>query len=335
MNLRRRMRKGRLSKVGAATVAVLWGGLVGLGLGLGPGAAPAHAEGENELMASYMTVSPMNQQVILTPGETYTGSVKISNPASSETPLKYSVQVGSFNLRQDEDAAEEDDGVVDTTSVTTYNQMMEWITLDRTGGEVQPNETQTVTFSIKVPMDVAGGGQYASIIFQNDSPSQSGEGGVNIQSKVQIASLIYATVAGEAKEEGRVLSNEVPGFITASPLKTASTVQNDGNVHSESSYTLQVWPLFSNEELCTNEEKPAKAVVMPGSKQYHVETCDVGPVGIYRVKQTVRIFGEVSELERTLFVFPVWLMIVVMVAIVAVVVFLVVRVRKRKKARDV
>ncbi len=325
--------KNQFSKVVVAGLVALLGGLTVVGWSA---SEPVMAEEDSsaEKSTSYMTVSPMNEQIILVPGETYTGSIKVANPGSSSGALKYIVKVGSFSETQDENS-EDGNGAIDTDTVTSYNQMVNWITLDREGGEIQPNEADTITYTIKVPEGVPGGGQYASIVVQNDTREQGGGGGVNIQSNVQIASLIYATVAGETKEEGDILSNDVPGFIASGPLKTTSLVRNDGNIHAKVEYTLQVWPLFSDEEICTNEEKPGGAVVLPGTKEYHVESCEVGTMGIYNVRQTVKIFGNTSIIDKKLIVCPIWMMIVIVACLVAIIVAIVLIVRKHRKNADV
>lgn len=277
-----------------------------------------------------MTVSPMNQQIILTPGEVYQGSVKVTNSVDSPGPLKYSVGVGSFSQRADENSVD-DYGVIDTQAVSNYNQMMQWITVDPTNGEIQPNDTQVVNFTITVPDDAPAGGQYATLLFQNDSEREEHSGNVNIESKFQIASIIYADVTGETRNEGKILDNAIPGFLLAGPLKAEAMVENDGNVHTDATYTLQVWPLFSDEEICTNEDKPGKSLVMPETKQYHVEECTLGIAGIYRAKQTVTIFGETSVVEATVFLCPIWLLLVILAVIVVIIVMIVKRVKKGKK----
>lgn len=334
-----KVRRGALS--GMMTIVMVVATAMTLATALPTTAAWAE-ESDDEKVTTYMTISPMNQQIILVPGESYTGSVKVANPSSSDLPLKYRVQIGSFNLVQDENSEnKENSGVVNTDTITSYNQIMDWITVDQTEGEVQPNETKVVTFTINVPEDAPAGGQYASLVFQNDTLDQQGGGGVSIQNQVQIASLIYATVAGETQEEGEILSNDIPGFVTTRPLQTESRVHNSGNVHTYASYVLQVWPLGSEQEICTNEEKPTTVLVMPGAQQYHRESCDFPKghgksyvAGIFKVRQTVRIFGQERVMERTVFLCPAWLVAVSIVVIVVLVCTIVYFVRKHKREKS-
>ena len=284
---------------------------------------------EEAAASSTLVVSPMWQKILLTPGESWSGSIRVQNPATATQDLKYTVSVGSFSEKAGANSVD-DYGTVDVQSVSDYNQIMEWITLGKTSGELGVNESEEVSFTINVPTDAPGGGQYASIIIKDDSDKDQSGGDVMIESDTQIASVLYAEVAGDTREEGQILDNSVPTFSTTNHLEVSSMVENDGNVHGDATYTLQVWPMGSDEEICTNEEEPKNILIMPGTKKYYVQSCDVAPVGIYRVKQTIKLFGETSAIERTVFVIPIWLIVIVIIAI-AVIIYLIVRARKSRK----
>lgn len=305
----------------------------GLFAGVGLIGLSSRVEAADNDSMTYMTISPMNQQIILTPGETYHGSIKISNSAESLQPLKYSVSVGSFSEHSDANSLD-DYGVIDTQAVSSYNQMMQWIKVDPSSGEIQPNEVQIINYTIDVPQDAPAGGQYATLLVQNDTDSDQESGNVNIQSKFQVASIIYAEVTGETHNEGEIISNEIPHFLTSSPLRATSMVENRGNVHTDASYTLQVWPMGSDEEICTNEEDSTTFPVLPETRKYHVETCNLGVVGVYRAKQTVKIFGETSEVEGIVILCPIWLMLIIVVIIAAIIGYFIYRARNRRKKHN-
>lgn len=322
------MKKVKVARLAMGMMMALTGGLAVVGLV--NNVAPAVAEEASET-ASTLGVTPMNQEIVLVPGESFSGSIKVNNPNTSKQNLKFSVKVGSFTLHSSGDDNGDYD-VVDVNDVTDYNRMMEWITLEKEGGELAPNETAVIPFTINVPSDAPAGGQYATIIVKDETGNLDSVGGnTSIQSDVQTASIIYADVAGETRKEGKVLENNVPGFILSSPLQATSMVENDGNVHATVNYTLQVWPLFSDEEICTNEEEPSYAVVLPETKKYHVENCDLGVIGIYRAKQTVTIFGDTSTVERIVVLCPVWMWIIILAVIVLIIYLIVRRVNAKRR----
>lgn len=281
--------------------------------------------------SSSLTVSPPNQEIILMPGETYEGTITVSNSNEAENDLVYSVSVGPFSQKKSEDS-KDDYGTVDTETKTAYNQMMDWIVLGKEGGVVTPNSSDTIPFSIVVPEDVPAGGQYATINVQDDTKRGGNDGNVTIESKTRIASIIYAEVAGETREEGVIYENSVPSFLMNNTLEATSMVRNNGNVHTSAEYVLQVWPLFSGEEICTNEEKPGTSLIMPETERYHAESCNLPAVGIFRAKQTVKIFGETSIVEKMIIVCPIWLLFIIIFVVFALIFYFVAKVKAREKA---
>ena len=281
---------------------------------------------------STITVSPPRQRIILTPGEKYRGSIRVSNPVDAEQDLKYSASIGSFSQKQGNDS-KDDYGSVDITSETNYNMMTKWITIENPTGTVAPNDSEDIVYIINVPKDAPAGGQYATILVQDATSADGQNAGTRIDSVSQVASIIYAEVSGETRKVGSITENNLPSFLTNNTLEATSMVRNDGNVHTDATYILQVWPLFSDEEICTNEEDQATNLVMPETERYHTETCNLPAVGIFRAKQTVKIFGEESIVEKTVIVCPLWLIFVIIFAIVALIIWIVMRVRARKKEK--
>lgn len=295
------------------------------------GVVKVFAEGEN---SSTLIVSPMTQKIILTPGEVTRGSIQVSNPNDAKMNLEYSVSIGSFSQKKDESSVD-DYGTVDTDVVSNYNMMMDWISLDKDSGVVEPNNTDTIWYTITVPEDAPAGGQYATILVKDDTKrANEGNGNVSIQSISQMASIIYAEVAGETRDDGQVVQNDVPGLVLSNPLTATSMVKNDGNVHTNATYTLQVWPMFGGDEICTNEENPSESLVMPETTKYHAEECNLPSIGLFRAKQTIKIFGEESVVEKVVVMCPIWLMFVALAIIVALIIWITMRVRARSKKNN-
>ncbi len=286
---------------------------------------------ENQVQS--MHVSPPTYRILLMPGEKYSDSIVVSNGSSSTRALKYELSIGSFSEKSKE-GGQDDYGTVDHISVSSYNQMMEWITLEKTNGTVEPNGKDIIGFTINTPQNAPAGGQYATIIVKDVTDrDNTNNGNVSVQSSFQFASIIYAEVAGETKEEGSISENTIPSFLLNGSLTAESMVRNNGNVHTDAEYTLQVWPMFSNEEICTNEEKPETSLILPETERYHAQTCELPAVGLFRAKQTVKIFGETSVVEKTIVVCPLWLLFLIVFVLVALVLWIVMRVRSSKRGR--
>lgn len=277
-----------------------------------------------------LTVSPQHQRVMLVPGEAYHGSIKISSQASSNRATGYEVSVGPFSETKGENS-KDDYGNVNYIDKSTYNMMVDWIEIENTTGSVEPNGVVTIPFTINVPEDAPAGGQYASIIVRDTTPPGYEDEGVAVDSVMQILSILYAEVAGETRDEGEVSLNAMPSFLLNGPITAESMVRNNGNVHTMAEYTLQVWPLFSNEEICTNEEEPETSLVMPETERYHTQSCDLPSIGIFRAKQKVKIFDQISEVEKMVIICPLWLLFLIAFVIIALIIWVVMKVRGRKR----
>ena len=280
---------------------------------------------------SSLTFGPTAQRISLKPGESYRSSVIVSNPATSESDLKFMLYVTPYSV-----ANEEYDPVFG--EVGTYTQIADWIVLDKTEGILKPNDNMEIGFTIKVPEDAPAGGQYAAIVAQNITglDGESG-GGVQISSIGAVASVVVADVAGQTREYGEIFENNVPSFVMSAPFVASAGVKNTGNVHTDAKSVLQVWPLFSDEEIYTNEESEDNTqLILPDTTRYFLNTWeDVPAVGIFRVRQTVTIFGETAVNEKIIVVCPLWLLFIVIFLIALLLIWFVTAiVKKVRKGKD-
>ena len=281
---------------------------------------------------SALTLSPMSQRIILTPGENYEGTIKVINSANSTVPMTYEAAIGPYSPASAD--GKDDYGSFDVSTRTNHNIMMDWTTIDTPTGTLQPNETQLLTYKIQVPESAPAGSQYISILVSNvTQDASSNNNGMNIDSKVQLASIIYANVSGETSEKGFVIENSAPTILLNNKLEAISKVKNEGNIYTDATYTLQVWPVFGGDDICINEENPETSLVLPGTERLHVQTCELPMVGLFNLKQVVSIFGEKSVLEKIVLVCPIWLIIVVLIVIIAIIVAILILIKKHKNTK--
>ena len=275
-------------------------------------------------------LSPMSQRVVLMPGELYRGAITVAVPADSNDQFDYIVSPAPYSLGKSE-VSDKDLGGSDFETRNNQNLIVDWISIDNPEGTIEPNEQRTVSFTINVPNDAPGGGQYAALLVRENNPSETNNDSMAIKEIMQMAHIIYAEVAGETRTEGEIIENNIPSFLLSNNLHASSTVKNSGNIHADIEYTLQIWPMFSNEELYTNEEDPEKILVLPGVTKYHEQEYNLPSIGIFRAKQTVKIFGEESIVEKTIIVCPLWLLFIIVFAIVMLIIWLVLKAKNRKK----
>ena len=279
-------------------------------------------------------LSPMNQKIVLNPGETYHASLIVANPNNVEADLHYLATLSTYYPTK----INEDDKYYrgsDFETKSSMNMIVDWTEIENPTGILLPNEEQQISFTIKVPETAPAGGQYMAIIVREDPEfTEKDDDSVSVKEIMQMAHIVYAEVAGETRKEGTILENTIPSFLVYNTLEASSAVRNNGNVHTDAEFILQVWPMGSDEELCTNEENAATGFVMPDTEIYHVETCQLPPVGIFKAKQTVKIFGETSIVEKTVIVCPIWLLFIIIFAIATIIIYFIAKARKRNIKKE-
>ena len=275
-----------------------------------------------------LMMSPLNEVVILTPGEKYTGTFTISNGVDNNEEIKYTVAPQPLFVDENYNIYYE--------KTESLNQIVDWISIDETSGNLPINAAKKINFTIDVPKDAPAGGQYAAIVvtaLSENNNTVDGETGVAMNENIAMAHIIYAEIAGTTKHSGEVVSTNVPSFIFDGNITAESTIKNTGNTHGKATYTLQVFPLFSDEELYTNEENPDTQLLLPNRTLTNVSSWDQTPmVGIFNVKYTVEFEGVTTEVTKLVIKCPLWLFFIIIFVIIAIITWLIVKARNRKKS---
>lgn len=268
------------------------------------------------------TLSPMKENVILNPGETYESSFSIANPATNGKDFDYEIVISPFYV-------DENYNNIFTTE-GGFNEITDWITIDSSlTGTLKPNDTKDIYFTIKTPTNAPAGGQYAAIIVQSAEPTEAVEGSAILE-RTAIAHTIFAEVTGTTTRQGDILNINVPGFLSSGTISGESTIKNTGNIHGKATYTLKVTPLFSGEEVYTNAEEPVTHDILPNRSYYNKLSWDNTPgIGIFNVVYTVDFEGKTNEISKMVIVCPIWLIVALIIIIAAIIGFIVMKFRKK------
>ena len=272
-----------------------------------------------------LSMSPMVQNITLNVGDEYTNSFKIYS-TEADKEVNYSIEVQPFYM--DENYATKFD------LENEYTQMKDWITLGISNtGTIPVGEQVTVPYTINVPSDAPAGGQYASITVIIEEGSDGSQNATNIIEKAALGYTIYAEIAGTTVRQGEIIEADVPAFLLSGNITGISAIRNTGNVHSKATYKMQVFPLFSDEEVYTNEEKPDERTILPDRTLYNeTEWAETPTFGIFNVIYTVEFEGVTAQVKKMVIVCPIWLLFAIILAAFLVIGWIVVKVRGRKKS---
>ncbi len=267
-------------------------------------------------------ISPAKDDIgELKPGEKYIGTFKVQNTGSE--PFDFKIGVTPYTVKDEYYSPDYD-------STNQYTDIVNWIKFSQDTGTVEPNGEVEVAYEIKVPADVPAGGQYAILTAETSNKEDTGDSsGVVVVRRAGM--LLYSNVKGVTRKTGSVIENKISGILFNPPISATSIVENTGNTHANVSYVLQVYPLFGNEEVYTNEENPTVLTVLPETRRLNTISWAGAPqLGIFRTKQTVTVFGETSVTEKIVFLCPIWFLFIVLLLIFCAVFWIVSRIRSRK-----
>ncbi len=273
-------------------------------------------------------VTPMSQRVSLNPGEVYEGSITIVNPADASEDFNYKVSVSPYGVAGRDYSA-------DFTTISGITQIANWITIDEPTGVIKPNGSKKITFKITVPESAPAGGQYASIMVSSDDNSST-ENGVAVKNVFEMASLIYADVAGETVHDGQILENNVPGFSTTVPITVSALLNNKGNIHEDATFAISVTNVFTGESILPTEDNDGRysEIIIPDTERYiSREISNLPLVGVVKVNQSIYYNGDVSTVVKDVFICPIWFLLLVVAtigAIIAVVIKIIKKNRNKK-----
>ncbi len=290
---------------------------------LGAVLLPSSSAFADESSVDYrLSITPTQKSFgTIKPGETYSDKFKVKN--TGREPFDFSISFAPYNVEGQEYTANYD-------KATKYNDIADWLSVDIEHGTVAAGDETEITYSFTVPEGTHGGAQLGTIMITMNDSNDKTDGGV--ETVRRLGYLVFGNVDGEITTTAKILENKIPSFIFTPPITATSLVENTGNVYTGATYSLQVFPLFSDEEVYTNEEEPDKNIIFPETKRFYTTSWEGAPqLGIFRVRQTIKIFDEVSTVEKLVFLCPIWFLFIIVLIIFVAIFWIVSRIRGRNK----
>lgn len=243
-----------------------------------------------------LTVAPTKINLSAKPGRSETTAVRILNSGSEIAMIETSV----VNFTKDE---------AGRTHLLPErpNSPTSWV--DQPGKfKLAPGETRILNITMNIPRKAEPGTHYAMLLFsahQTDIARRTS--GARMSSVLSVGSMLLIDLPGKIKKSGSLTGFTGPVFLRRGPVKFATSVKNDGNVHlamtgmikilNRSGKKISQIPISSGELGIT---------VLPESDMKLESSWKQVPFwGIYRAQARVDLgLGKPQTKELTLYVLP-------------------------------
>lgn len=253
-------------------------------------------------------ISPVDDKVLLDPGASYNNNLTITN--NSNEAITFEVEILPFQVTKE-----------DYTPVfnvkNSYTQITNWMNVSAEKYTLNPGESTIAYYSINVPKDAPGGGQYAAIsILTKNATGENQSVSVN----ARINYIIYARVSGVTRETGEIIEKKVSGFLLAPPIKASVKLSNTGNVDQDAKIIVDIENAITGAKLYSNAENPKETSLLPETeKTIDMSFDNVLKLGIMSVTMTVEYLGNAEKIVRTVIILPIWFLLIIFAIIILIV----------------
>jgi P pilus assembly chaperone PapD len=171
-----------------------------------------------------LRVSGTKIQDALSPGEVQTYVMNVGNTTNEPMDITVAVMgLGNYLSGTIRELTESNDGPLTART---------FITATPISFHLEPGQSQDVTVTINMPVNVGDGGRYADI-FIYTAPSGGGQIGVS----VAVSAQVLLTIEGSTPTiSGDITSIDIPQAVSEQLFSATATLQNTGNYHYKIRY---------------------------------------------------------------------------------------------------
>lgn len=265
-----------------------------------------------------MEISPVTKSIKLTPGLSYSDSMMVKNIGT--TPLNFSMQVAPYQVTNG------DYNPLYTTN-NNWTQITNWITTSQDTYILEPGASQDINYTIDVPLDVPSGGQFAVLLATSDDGTKNSD---MVKVVSNIGMIISAEVSGDTREEGEILSKDIPGFLLQPPIVANFSLSNTGNINATATCTMRITNFFNGSEAYSNVDSSQKFVVMPDTIRNGSLSWDSSPfLGVFRVNLAIEYLNDTANYSKLVILCPLWFIVLFASIITLALIIIVFKFKKR------
>ena len=254
-----------------------------------------------------LTVSPTRQELIMDPGQSYDLSFSVTNAGGESatfTPVAgpyYPTESGSLDYATENDRT----------------QMYNWISFSESSFTLEPGATTEVDFTITVPSDAPGGGQYAAV-YAEVSGSNNG-----LTSVSRIGCLLVGRINGDVVESGELLSQTLPTVVLNGNFTASVSVRTTGNINFTVTSQLKVKDILSGNVLYDSASSGSdqQQVYPEMTRTFVYDWGGLPDIGIFDVEYIVTFAGQTHAAHKLVWAVPLWLLLLVIGMLAFLVIF--------------
>ena len=249
-------------------------------------------------------LSPTVQRVTLDPGAHYEGHVTLVNTGSSS--LGFSMSVKPYHV-----SGEDYQAIFDVHN--GYTQITNWVSFSEGTGTINPGEVKNVAYEITVPLDAPGGGQFAAIFAETNDAGQS------VKYNASVGTVLLAHINGETREEGQILSTNIPSLLLNPPVTATVKLENKGNIDEEVKNSLEIKDYFSNRVIYEDTTPQTNTMLPDTTRTITLVVNDVPRLGVFKATLTTEYMNDAEITTRLILICPIWLIAVILLLILTIV----------------
>ncbi len=269
--------------------------------------------------ATGLSVQPVKILYTLTPGQTVSGKILLSN--QSDEAVQVETKVEDFIPTAGSDGIQ---FVGRAPGVTTVR---DWITLgDNKTFTFEKSAQMEVPYTITVPVNAEPGSHFGVAFFKATKVSELTSA---LKIGTQVGVLVFITVPGNHLQKGNILDFTAPRFQQYGPIPFIMKFENTGTVHFEPKGEISIKNMFGKE---IAQVPIGGEVILPtGIKDLKFNWNVTGfLLGYYRAVANVRD-GDgtlLSSKEVGFYVIPVWYILAFLIGLI--IIFFIIRFLKKR-----
>ncbi|MCL9972076.1 MAG: hypothetical protein NBV63_01570 [Candidatus Pacebacteria bacterium] len=260
--------------------------------------APYGAYGAEDSIT--VSVTPPLFQLSISPGETWSSSLKIVN--TNPYDVTYYTSVVNFQPSGEAGTGTFEPIIADfgTTSLSART-LAQWIDIAPDPVTATRGQSVEIPFTVRVPTDAEPGGHYAAVLVGTKPPAQT-EAGSRVSVSSYVSSLFFVKVAGDVVEEARIREFVSDRAFYESPdARFLLRFENLGSVHVRPAGDIVIYNMWGKERgrVAINQKTTFGNVLPKSVRRYTFDwSTEFSPLDIGRYSATVTlVYG--SDARKT------------------------------------